>query len=248
MVANADVFLHLDEVKAIPEPYQVRSKIIIHPKKFIEMGTLRKGILGGFSGKVGSVVGASWKGISYMRSLPLKVRNPRTLPQRSQRSKFALSLGLLQPMTAFLRTGWKLYAYKQSPFNAAMSHTINNAIVGDYPDYEIDASKLLVSRGSLTPAINVSVDGASGNLELSWVDNSGINSAKPNDRALIAVLNLERGEAVTDNAGAERAAGTQTVMLPADWSGNSVEAYLGFISEDGREVANSVYLGHIAIT
>jgi hypothetical protein len=35
--------------------------------------------------------------------------------------------------------------------------------------------------------------------------------------------------------------------LPADWVGESVEAYIGFISEDGREVANSVYLGSIAI-
>jgi len=27
------------------------------------MGTIKKGILGGFSGKVGTVVGSSWKGI-----------------------------------------------------------------------------------------------------------------------------------------------------------------------------------------
>ena len=105
------------------------------------MGRIRKGILGGFSGKVGTVVGSSWKGIAYMRSLPLKVKNPRTQPQRMQRSKFALSLSLLQPMTAFLRTGWKLYAYKKSPFNAAMSYTINNAIIGIYPNYEIDPAK-----------------------------------------------------------------------------------------------------------
>jgi len=56
------------------------------------MGTIKKGILGGFSGKVGTVVGSSWKGISYMRSLPLKVRNPRTLRQLDQRSKFAIAL------------------------------------------------------------------------------------------------------------------------------------------------------------
>jgi hypothetical protein len=59
------------------------------------MGTIKKGILGGFSGKVGTVVGASWRGISYMRSLPQKVRNPRTQGQRSQRNKFALALSLL---------------------------------------------------------------------------------------------------------------------------------------------------------
>ena len=211
------------------------------------MGTIKKGILGGFSGKVGTVVGSSWKGISYMRSLPQKVRNPRTEPQKSQRSKFALSLGLLQPMTALLRTGWKLYAHRQSPFNAAMSYTINNVIIGSYPDYEIAASKLLVSRGALTPAASGVAAIESGNLVFYWNDNSGVKSAKATDKALIAVLNIAKGEAITDNAGAVRATGLQTVALPAEWSGDSAEAYLGFISEDGREVANSVYLGSIAI-
>jgi len=34
------------------------------------MGTIKKGILGGFSGKVGTVIGGVWKGIEYMRSIP----------------------------------------------------------------------------------------------------------------------------------------------------------------------------------
>jgi hypothetical protein len=37
------------------------------------MGIVKKGILGGFSGKVGAVVDGSWKGISYMRSLPQNI-------------------------------------------------------------------------------------------------------------------------------------------------------------------------------
>jgi len=211
------------------------------------MGTIRKGILGGFSGKVGTVVGASWRGISYMRSLPQKVRNPRTDGQRSQRSKFALALALLKPMTAFLRTGWKLFAHRQSPMNAAMSHTLAHAISGTYPDYGIDLSKVLVSRGNLQSASNATATATNGNLAISWNDNSGVGSAKQTDRALIAVLNLEKGEAITDTAGRERTEETQTVILPADWNGDEVQAYLGFISEDGREVANSVYLGAVQI-
>ena len=42
------------------------------------MGTISKGILGGFSGKVGTVIGGNWKGIDYMRSIPASVSNPRT--------------------------------------------------------------------------------------------------------------------------------------------------------------------------
>ena len=211
------------------------------------MGTIRKGILGGFSGKVGNVVGASWRGISYIRSLPQSVRNPRTAGQRSQRSKFALALALLKPMTSFLRTGWKLYAHRQSPFNAAMSHALANAIVGTYPDYSVDVSKVLVSRGNLQSASSATATAAGGNLTFAWNDNSGIGSAKQTDKALIAVLNLEKGEAITDTAGRERTEETQTVVLPADWSGDEVQAYLGFVSEDGREVSNSAYLGAIEI-
>jgi hypothetical protein len=211
------------------------------------MGTIKQGILGGFSGKVGTVVGSSWKGISYMRSIPQHVKNPRTDGQLSQRSKFALALNMLKPMTAFLRTGWKLYAHKQTPFNAAMSYTLANAITGAYPDYEIDPSKVLVSRGSLATAANASAAAAGGNIEISWSDNSGVGSAKQTDRALIAILNPAKGEAITDTAGAERTEETQTVILPADWSGDEVQVYIGFISEDHREVSNSVYLGAVEV-
>jgi hypothetical protein len=211
------------------------------------MGKIKKGILGGFSGKVGTVVGASWKGIAYMRSLPQKVKNPRTTGQRSQRSKFSLALKLLQPLTAFLRTGWKLYAHKQSPFNAAMSYTLANAVTGTYPNYAIDNSKVLVSRGALTPAANGAAATAGGNIVITWDNNSGTGSAKATDKSLVAVLNPTKSEAITNDGGVARTAGTQTVVLPADWSGDSVVVYLGFVSDDSKEVANSVYLGSITI-
>jgi len=211
------------------------------------MGTIKKGILGGFSGKVGTVVGGSWRGIAYMRSLPLKVKNPRTVEQRSQRTKFATALALLQPTTALLRTGWKLYAQGQSPFNAAMSYTLASAISGQYPDYAIDASKVLVSRGALTPAVNANANATANTVDFSWEDNSGFGSAKQTDKALIAIINPAKAEAVTDSAGAEREKARQSVAIPATWAGDSVEVYLGFISEDAKEVANSVYLGNITI-
>jgi hypothetical protein len=212
------------------------------------MGTIKKSILGGFSGKVGTVVGASWKGISYMRSLPQHVKTPRTEGQVSQRSKFALTLNFLKPITGFLRTGWKLYAHRQSPFNAAMSYTLANAITGTYPDYAIDPSRVLVSRGSLAPAAGASATPAGGGtVTFAWEDNSGVGSAKQTDKALIAVINPAKSEAVFDTAGAERMTVMQDIITPADWVGEDVETYMGFISEDGKEVANSVYLGTITV-
>ena len=53
------------------------------------MGTIKQGILGGFNGKVGTVVGASWKGIAYMRGQAQSVRNPKTAAQVMQRNFYA---------------------------------------------------------------------------------------------------------------------------------------------------------------
>ncbi len=86
------------------------------------MGKISQGVLGGFSGKLGNVVGASWKGIDYMRIKPANVANPKTQGQLDQRSKFALVLNFLQSMTAFVRLGFKLYATKKTQFNSAMSY------------------------------------------------------------------------------------------------------------------------------
>jgi len=97
----------------------------------------------------------------------------------------------------------------------------------------------------LTPAANGAAAIGGGNITISWDDNSSIGSAKPTDKALIAIVNPEKAEAITDTAGAERTAGTHTVTVPTNWNGDDVEVYLGFISEEGKEVANSVYLGTI---
>jgi hypothetical protein len=40
---------------------------------------------------------------------------------------------------------------------------------------------------------------------------------------------------------------TEDFSVPADWVGESVEVFLGFITADGKEVANSVYLGSVTV-
>ena len=36
--------------------------------------------------------------------------------------------------------------------------------------------------------------------------------------------------------------------MPYNWSGETVDVYLGFISEDGKEVANSAWLGSVVVS
>ncbi|WP_416865920.1 MAG: DUF6266 family protein [Imperialibacter sp.] len=212
------------------------------------MGKISQGVLGGFSGKVGNVVGGTWKGIDYMRIKPANVTNPRTEGQVDQRSKFSTVLRFLQPMTDFLRVGFKQYANKMTQFNAAMSYNLNNAITGAYPNFMVDYASALVSRGNLTGVANGAASSPSaGNVEVTWTDNSGSGSALATDKALIALLNTTRGEAVFTTAGPARSVGTATIPVPSEYSGEDVEVFLGFVSEDGTKVANSSYLGSVTV-
>lgn len=211
------------------------------------MGTIKQGILGGFSGKVGTVIGGSWKGIQYMRSLATNVKNPRTEKQMSQRSKFAITLEFLKPITPYVRVGFKNYANKQTAFNAGMSYNVANAISGDYPDFSFDFSKALVSRGSLTPAENGAVAVTTEKVTITWNDNSLIGNASATDLAMPLIINSDKGEAVFSTASAPRSAATTELNIPADWIGDNVHAYLAFASEDGKNISNSIYLGQDTI-
>src|SRR5690348_4565658 len=102
------------------------------------MGTISKGILGGFSGTVGTVIGGSWKGIDYMRSQPLKRSGTFTQAQLEQQAKFKLLVAFLQPLAGLLFISFRDYAVKMTGFNNAMSYNLRNAITGVYPSYSID--------------------------------------------------------------------------------------------------------------
>lgn len=60
------------------------------------MGIINQGILGGFSGKVGPIVGFHWKSKYYIRARAAKVSNPRTPKQQEQRGKFATAFSFLK--------------------------------------------------------------------------------------------------------------------------------------------------------
>ena len=214
------------------------------------MGKISKGILGAFSGKVGTVVGATWRSIAYMRSLPAKVKNPRTEKQLAQRTKFALVSLFFKPILSLLNTGWKFSGGKRTPFNAAMSHALNNAVTGAYPDWELDHSKILISSGTLYGVENgmVGYTASPRTLNFAWDANMGVGDAKWDDDTIIAVVNPAKNDAIQAVGTTTRTQGICSLPVHFSWIGDTVYVYLGFISKDGKHVSNSSFLGAIEIT
>ena len=212
------------------------------------MGTIKKGILGGFSGKVGTVIGGNWKGIDYMRGKAASVSNPKTEAQLDQRARFGAALKFLQPLTAFLRVGFKNYAVKMTAFNSAMSYNLNNALAGSFPEYFIDYPSALVSRGTLPGALNPQIQSTNLNqIDFTWQDNSQEANAYPNDKALLVVFNPDKQQAITIVGGNDRSLGQQSIEVPATFAGNQVHCYIAFQNANQSVLSNSVYVGAINV-
>lgn len=213
------------------------------------MGIIDKGILGGFSGKVGTVVGGTWKGITYMRSKGPGGRTTFSQSQMEQHAKFAASIKFLQPMVSLLNTTFKDYAVKMTGFNNAMSYTLKNAITGTYPVYTVDYSLALVSRGDLPNALSPSASstGTAGKVVFTWTSNQGVGKAAPDDKAVLVVYCPEMKLCVYTDAGPDRSTGTGELTVTG-FAGKTVQTYVAFISADGRDLSNSIYTGQLTVS
>lgn len=213
------------------------------------MATFNKGILGGFSGKVGNVVGGSWNGIDYMRSKPNNVKDAKTEAQLTQRQKFSLIAAFLKKVRPVIKAGYKPNNSRMTAANSAMSYNLKNAISGTYPNQQIDFPSIMVARGDLVPAQNQSAESTAANeITFSWTDNSGVGSAQANDQALILIYSPAKDRAIyIDASGPERQEESYTLVLPENFGGDAVETYLAFVSADGKESSDSAYLGSVLI-
>jgi hypothetical protein len=123
-----------------------------------------------------------------------------------------------------------------------MTHAITN---DDSPRIQFD--KVLISRGYLWNAHYAQAIAGSSEVTFLWSNDSGTNTAKPNDRCILVVYCEELNRCVFTAAAAERETGEATLAVP-DFRGHNVQSWLGFIAEDNKKAGNSVYTGELTIT
>ena len=210
------------------------------------MGTISSGIMGGFSGKVGPVVGGSWKGVKYMRGLQSKTTKPRSPKQLAQQARFVAMIRFLKPLQGLLSETYRNTAIRMTEFNNATSFNMKNAVAGVYPDYYVETSLLVLSRGDLPNApLAAATCTVAGELSFTWKDNSGIGKANAADKSILIAYSPDQRRTVYTIEGAPRSAEV-AVLTVSDFSGLKVETYLAFIAADGT-IANSVYAGQVTI-
>jgi hypothetical protein len=212
------------------------------------MGRINDGISGGFSGKVGTVVGGKWNGIDYMRSRVANFKDAKSTAQQNQRARFLTVVQFLSPLKDFLPMGFKSRAVHMSSYNAATSYHLEMAITGTFPDFGIDYSKVKVSLGKLPGALNPAAVSISANeIGFTWDNNSAKVGAMANDNAVLLVYNPIKQNALWVVSGQTRIGGGQTITLPASFSGDEVHCYLSFQKANQTVISDSQFVGSVIV-
>lgn len=208
------------------------------------MATFNKGILGGFSGKVGTVVGANWRGRDIMRSLPKPSQKEPTEKQLLQQARFKLAVAFLQPLKTILSEYFGSSSGVKSRVNLATSYTINEAIqvVAGIP--ELIYNKVMITKGELTGFQNaVLTPQARGVLDLEWEDNSAQGNASASDQINLVSYCKELNDFQIFEGIAIRSDLLASVTLPSFCIGKSIEVWAYLNTERQTFASNSFYLG-----
>ena len=131
-----------------------------------------------------------------------------------------------------------------SALNRAFSDNFGKMIAGEYPSYQADYSKVILSRGSfLLPEFILVASLLEGTLSFIWTTDAFI---KQGMKVYLAVYSEELNTWRFDVDNTAYSEGTCTLEL-SDFSGKVVHSYIGFMSEDYNTVSNSLYTGMVNI-
>lgn len=216
------------------------------------MSIVSQGILGGFSGKTGPVIGSSWKGKPVMRAKPIYKKNRSfSQQQMGQQEKFKLMMAFLRGIDYLLNLTYKTNNNTRSGFQEAFSYNLKEAVAGTESPYEVDYAKIRLSKGTIPALLQCTMESQVGNqVRFSWngdvPENNG-NKTSSADRA-IAVLYCPQDNSFLTSHSNTRRSDAALLMDAAVFTDKEVHGWFFFLSDDESRASDTKYLGTVLVT
>lgn len=176
------------------------------------MGKIKRGILGGFQGKVANVIGQGWKGIDVMRSMPISVANPRTPAQTANRTKFSDLVEVSKAIgSAYLRKTFDKQAIRKTTFNAFVA--ANMKAQDTYPTWK---KKAFVLAGEYADAagynFNPQTNLPTGTVTIDFDSVTNAYGFIDTDKVSACIINVDSSNTLR----------TSVVIETAEWSEGTI--------------------------
>lgn len=210
------------------------------------MGRAKNGILGGFSGKVGPVVGYEMNGEFFIRS---KAESKKfTAAELVNQDKMALVANHLDPLKPLLKVGFKKYFTKTGGYRGAVSYTRKVALVTDDAGFYIDPAIFKISGGDLPQALNPQVSNSTREVHFNWELQEELKQNQRADQLLVLLYHTESSstlQCIYD--GAFRSEKQFSMPYPEKFEGLEFDVYMGFVAADRSAQSDSQYLGKLTL-
>jgi hypothetical protein len=201
--------------------------------------------MGGFSGRLGQVVGYQWNGRWCLRVRPAVVRNPRTALQQTARARFSGGVQLAARMRWAVMEGLRTVGRQNgmTAYNAFCSLN-QNAFAMENGVFTVDYPTLRLSTGPVAPVavIGAVVDDRNV-LEVSFEKNPMHMRADSVDMVHVYVYSPEMGEGYLA-AAVYRCKGHVAVALDERYAGQKVHIY-AFVSDTAGRCSETAYGGEV---
>lgn len=205
------------------------------------MAKINQGILGPFSGKVGEVIGSSWKGIPYIKARSTQFHDAKSPRQLTHRMKLQMAHGFARSVKHIIEIGFRNVTGAQTPYNNAVSCLMKHALLGEYLDVGIAPSKVLISQGKLAGAENCSVSvEKDDSVAFSWGEASYGGKANVEDQAILLAYNFTKQQGISKVVCRKDKKGS--IKIPVMWKGDCIACYIFFASTENEEVSDSKHL------
>ncbi|MCY1522684.1 hypothetical protein D9M68_575490 [compost metagenome] len=209
------------------------------------MAKIKDGILGPFSGKVGTVIGGMWKTVAYIRAVPkTKTKRRRTARQIATQEKMRFINNFLVPFHPYITVGLVNEAANKTEISAAFSLNYHTTFSGTDPNISIDYSKFIFIKGTLPMVTDMVVTLVDGVVQITWKSENG-KVAHFNDQMMVVLYSNQLNEADGFTGGVNRSAKKCSIPLKQRFIGKEIHVYISITSIDRKRIANNVYLGKL---
>lgn len=203
------------------------------------MGTIKQGILGGFSGKVGTVIGSSWKGIAYMRGRAQSIKNPKTEAQQKQRSFFRE----VQDIISQFSKEQLAFLFPSTPKGMTRHNMLFQQLAATA--VEVDGTKsadlsMLDTIGNAPtadlPAVSLAADGD--NLAIAWDAETDFRTEHADEFPTVFVANVTQKKVFLVNSSVALGdSGQVGFNAPLANFGEATDTFSGFMLLTGAKAA-----------
>ena len=206
------------------------------------MASFKDSFFSKLSGKVGPFTTYVLNGKQVVRSNTIP-RDPKTPKQLAHRMKFALVNKGLSPLNSSIKLG---HMGNSAAYRALVGRAYHDAIMGEYPDFLLDYSKIKIADGKLQPPTNirVEIDKETNAALFSWeaqiMDSQ--NPAKDNDQINIVAFNVKENFVDSFLEIAKRSDAKVSIALPHGWTIDDTHFWVYCSSFSLQMNSESVYV------